>query len=181
MALWIIIAIIVVLVIAIINIYNGLIKQREMVLNSKGQIATQIESRWDAVGNLIEATKSYSKHEDELLRDITMSRTNVNKRSDIKDIEKNEELIGQAIDRLNFVVENYPDLKASQVYENTMTQVAKYEDNVRHSRMIYNDTVTKFNTGIQTFPSNLVAGIFNFKEEEYFENTKVKEDTPSWN
>ena len=76
MALWIIIAIIVVLVIAIINIYNGLIKQREMVLNSKGQIATQIESRWDAVGNLIEATKSYSKHEDELLRDITMSRTN---------------------------------------------------------------------------------------------------------
>ncbi|QQK07302.1 LemA family protein [Miniphocaeibacter halophilus] len=175
-----IIIVVALLVIFIISSYNNFIKQREMVKNSKGQVATQIESRWDAITNLIEATKSYQKHEDVLLRDITMSRSNVDRNSNIEDLEKNDELFKQAVDRLNFVVENYPDLKASEVYQNTMTQVDKYENNVRHSRMIYNDTVTKFNTNIQTFPNNLIAGIFNFKEEEYFQNVEEKYNTPSW-
>ncbi|SHH04254.1 LemA protein [Anaerosphaera aminiphila DSM 21120] len=181
MSFIIIIAVVVIVALIVVSMYNSLVREREMVRNAKGQIATQVESRWDAISSLIDATKSYEKHEDELLRDITKSRTGVGRNSDVKDFEAEENLFNQAMGRINVVAENYPNLKASDVYQNTMIQIAKFEDNVRHSRMIYNDTVTKYNTNIQSFPSSLVASAFNFGQEAYFENTKEKNEVPSWN
>lgn len=163
-----------------IGTYNSLVTITERVENAKAQIATQIESRWDAVKTLIDATKKYSKHEAELLENVTEKRSLIGKNTSIKDIESSEAELNNVIGRLIAVSENYPDLKASSVYENTMNSINKFEDYVRNARMIYNDTVTKLNRQIKIFPSSIVANIFNFDEREYFEGTESKKDMPIW-
>jgi LemA protein len=160
--------------------YNSLVKLREMVKNSMANIAAQVESRWDAVSSLIEATKKYSEHEASLLRDITEKRTNIDRDASARDVERDDDAFSKALTRINAVAEAYPDLKASEVYKSTMNSINSYEENVRMSRMIYNDTVTKLNTKIQSFPSNIVASMFGFKQEEYFKNSSGKTDMPSW-
>lgn len=160
--------------------YNRLVTLRERVDNGKAQIATQIESRWDAVRSLIEATKQYSKHEAEVLESVTEKRASIGRDSSIQEMENAERELNSVLGRLIAVSENYPDLKASRVYENTMNSINKFEDNVRNARMIYNDVVTRFNRAIKVFPASLIAGLFKFEEREYFEGTDTKQEMPSW-
>lgn len=177
----IVISIIAVVLIAwIISTYNSLVTTNERVDNAKAQISTQIESRWDAVKTLIDATKQYSKHEAEVLEGVTEKRSLIGRNASIKDIENSQAELNGVIGRLIAVSESYPDLKASAVYENTMTSINKFEDYVRNARMIYNDTVTKYNRQIKMFPSSIIAGMFNFVERDYFEGTENKQDMPSW-
>ncbi len=164
----------------IISIYNSLVTLRERVDNAKAQIATQIESRWDAIKSLIEATKQYSAHEAEVLEKVTESRASLGRGSTVKDIENAQSQLESIVGRLIAVSEAYPDLKASSVYKDTMASINKFEDNVRNSRMIYNDVVTRYNRKIQVFPSSIVASIFNFTSREYFQGTETKQDMPSW-
>lgn len=182
--LFIILGIIIIVIFAVlawgISTYNSLITSRERVDNAKAQIATQIESRWDAVKSLIEATKQYSKHEAEVLESVTANRASIGKNSTVSQIENSESELNNVLGRLIAVSESYPDLKASSVYQSTMASINKFEDYVRNARMIYNDTVTKFNRQIRMFPSSILAGIFNFESREYFEATETKQDMPSW-
>lgn len=163
-----------------ISTYNSLVTIRERVDNAKAQIATQIESRWDAVKSLIEATKLYSKHEAEVLENVTAQRASIGQGSSISEMEDSEVELNNVLGRLIAVAESYPDLKASRVYESTMGSINKFEDNVRNARMIYNDTVTRFNRKLKVFPSSIIAGMFNFEERRYFEGTETKQDMPSW-
>jgi|SRR5699024_4581773 len=174
------IAIIVILVLWGVSVYNSLVTLLERVNNAKAQIATQIESRWDALKSLIDATKKYSEHEATVLENVTEERASIGRGSSVSDIENDEAQFNNVLGRLIAVSEAYPDLKASQVYQNTMDNIDKYENNVRNSRMIYNDTVTRYNRKIRVFPSNIIAGIFNFREREYFEATESKQDMPGW-
>lgn len=174
------ILVVVLIVLYLISTYNRLISQREFVKNAMGNIATQIESRWDAVKNLIDATKKYSEHEAGLLSDITAKRSRVSSTSSPQDVTSDDNLFEQAVGRINVVAENYPQLKADQVYIRTMEAVDKYENNVRTSRIIFNDTVTKFNRNVLQFPSSIVARLFGFGEMEYFKNSDTKSDMPSW-
>lgn len=180
----IIIALIIVVAIFVvfwgISVYNRLVSAREFVRNSMGNIAAQVESRWDAVKSLIDAAKSYASHEAETLTEMTAMRANVDRTSDPSTVEKDDALFQQAMNRINVVAENYPDLKADRVYSQAMQGVDRYENNVRQARMIYNDTVTKFNREIQQFPSSIVAGMFGFSQEEYFQSTDSKSDMPQW-
>lgn len=178
--LLVLIVLLIVLVAWVVSIYNSLVTTRERVDNAKAQIATQIESRWDSVKSLIDATKQYSKHEAETLENVTQQRASIGQNSSIKDMENSEAALNGVIGRLIAVSENYPDLKASKVYENTMTSINKFEDHVRNARMIYNDTVTKYNRKIKMFPSSIIAGMFNFESRTYFEGTETKQDMPSW-
>lgn len=164
----------------VISIYNSLVTTRERVDNARAQISTQIESRWDAVRSLIDATKHYSKHEAEVLENVTKQRATIGQSSSIKDIQKSEAELNNVLGRIIAVSESYPDLKASKIYENTMNSINKFEDNVRNARMIYNDTVTMFNRKIKMFPSSIIAGMFNFESREYFEGTENKQDMPNW-
>src|SRR5690625_621169 len=163
-----------------ISVYNSFITLRERVSNAKAQIAAQIESRWDAVTNLISATKQYAKHETELLENITEKRASLGRDSSMEEIEDNDAQLNNVVGRLIAISENYPDLKASEVYKQSMESVNKFEDNVRHSRMIYNDVVTRFNRKLKQFPTNMIGGMFNFKEQSYFEQTEAKAEMPSW-
>jgi|SRR5690625_3449858 len=176
----VILVIIVLFVIWTIRIYNRFITLSERVSNAKAQIATQIESRWDAVKNLISATKEYAKHESELLENITEKRTSLGQESSMDEIEENDEQLNNVVGRLIAISENYPDLKASEVYQQTMESVNKFEDHVRHARMIYNDIVTRFNRQLKQFPTNIIGKVFNFTEKEYFERTESKAEMPSW-
>ncbi len=178
---WMIPIIIIVLaVLWAISVYNKLISQREFVRNSMGNIAAQIESRWDAVKSLIDAAKKYSSHEVETLSGITAMRAKVDRTSDPGTVEKDDKLFEKAMNQINVVAENYPDLKADRVYIQAMEGVDKYENNVRQARMVYNDTVTKLNRQIQQFPSSIVAGMFGFNQEVYFQSSGDKRDMPQW-
>ena len=179
--LWII-ALIIVALIGFwgISIYNNLISSREFVRNSMGNIAAQVESRWDAVSSLIDATKKYSAHEAETLTNITAMRSKVDRTSEPSAVEKDDSLFEQAMNQLNVVVENYPELKADGVYIQTMEGIDKYENNVRQARMVYNDTVTKLNRQVQQFPSSIVAGMFRFNQESYFQSSSDKSNMPKW-
>lgn len=160
--------------------YNSFVTLVERVNNAKSQIAVQIESRWDAIKSLIEATKQYSKQEAETLEQVTRQRTTISRDSSVAEMEEAEAQIGQIMGRLLAVSEAYPDLKASTLYQTSMEKIDKYENNVRQSRMIYNDTVTRYNRKIKVFPSSALANMFSFTEEPYFEGTETKQDMPSW-
>lgn len=165
----------------VISVYNSLVTLRERVSNATAQIATQIESRWDALRSLIDATKEYSKYEGETLEKITESRASIGRNSSVSDIEADQSQFNNVLGRLIAVSESYPDLKASNIYQSTMDSINQYENNVRNARMIFNDIVTKFNRKLQVFPSNIVASIFNFKQQEYFQATESKQEMPRWN
>lgn len=175
-----IVLLLVVLVVWVIKTYNNLIVLKERVFNGKGQIAAQVESRWDAIKSLIQATKDYAKHEAETLEGVISSRVGISQNTPLKEIENLNNQLDGVIGRLLAISEEYPELKASEVYVKAMDNVDKYEDKVRHSRMIYNDVVTKYNRVVKMFPSNIVANMFNFEAKEYFEASEGKGDMPSW-
>ncbi len=178
---WIIpVAIVVLIALWLVSVYNKLVSAREFVRNSMGNIAAQIESRWDAVRSLIDAAKKYSTHEAEVLTDITAMRGKVDRTSEPADVEKDDNLFEQAMRQIDVVVENYPNLKADGVYIQAMQGIDKYENNVRQARMVYNDTVTRLNRMVQQFPSSIVAGLFGFNQEAYFESTSDKAKMPQW-
>lgn len=179
--LYIILGIVAVIIICVIAMYNNLVRLRENILNSKGQIAAQVQSRWDALTSLIKGTEMYQDYEKDALMDIVNSRNSVMKNSSIEEIEKDDKIFKSAMGRLLAVVENYPELKASNLFEKTMDSINDYENKVRHSRMIYNDTVTRYNRSIMVFPNSLIASSMGFKKEEYFENEAEKNEMPSWN
>src|SRR5690625_2969677 len=163
-----------------ISVYNSFVALRERVSNAKAQISAQIESRWDAVSNLISATKQYASHESELLESITEKRASLGRDSSMEEIEENDAQLNNVVGRLIAISENYPDLKASEVYQTTMESVNKFENNVRQSRMIYNDVVTRFNRRLKQFPTNIIGNMFNFMEQAYFEQTEEKAEMQSW-
>lgn len=168
------------LIIWTISTYNKFVTLRERVDNGKAQIAAQIESRWDAVKSLINATKKYAKYESEVLESVIEQRTSISSNSTVKEMEHDDTQLNHVMGRLLAVSENYPELKTSDVYERTMESINQYEENVRRARMIYNDVVTKFNRQLKMFPSNMLASVFNFTARDYFEATESKQGIPSW-
>lgn len=163
-----------------ISTRNGLVALEERLKNSKSQIAVQINSRWDALSNLIGATKQYSKHESETLEKIVAGRNQVGKNSTVEELQQEEVKYQGAMSRLLAVAEAYPDLKAASLYQETMKSVQKYEDNVRYARMTFNDMVTKFNSKIKSFPTSIVANSMKLTPEEYFEQEEGKQEMPTW-
>lgn len=177
----IIIAVVLLLLIGyVIVTYNGLVKAREFVRNAMGQIAAQIESRWDGVRSLIDATKQYAAHEAQTIAQATEARTRITKASSVEDVKRDDAQFASVLGRINAVAEAYPDLKASGVYQSAMSQITDYENNVRFSRMFFNDSTTKYNNIVRMFPSNIVASMFSFAPSDYFENTSTKADMPQW-
>lgn len=163
-----------------ITSYNKLVGAKELIENSRGQIAAQIESRFDALTSLISATKQYTAHEAETIEKTVKQRTSLSSDMSNADYEKAEEIFQGSLSRLIAISENYPELKASEVYKQSMDSIDKYEKNVRLSRMSYNDTVTKYNRLVITIPTNIVASMTGHTKEEYFKSQEEKKDMPVW-
>ncbi|PLW80437.1 hypothetical protein C0585_02470 [Candidatus Woesearchaeota archaeon] len=178
----IILIIVGVLILWIIFTFNSLISLRNDVKKSFSGIDVQLKRRSDLIPNLVETVKGYAKHEKELLENVTKARTsimNASNKEDIKTMAKEDNLLSNGLKSIFAVAENYPKLKANENFLKLQDELSETEDQIAASRRIYNENVTYFNTKIQTFPNNLLASMFNFKEKELFEtsekrNVKVK-------
>ena len=179
MTVIIIIAIIVILVLWVISVQRKLVKQEEICKNSLSQIGVQLASRWDALKALAELTKGYSEHEYKTITDTIAQRRPITAASSSADANAQENLFSQAMQHLNVVIERYPELKANESFNKTMDSVNTYQNQVRMSQMVYNDSVTKFNQLIRQFPDSIVASLFHFTPREYLEQNQEKAEMPS--
>lgn len=165
----ILIAVIVLVVVALIFIYNRLVVQRNRVDNGWAQIDVQLKKRYDLIPNLIETVKGYAKHEKEVFENVTKARSQAMQATGVGDQSQAENMITGALKSLFAVAENYPDLKANQNFMMLQEELSGVENKIAFARQFYNDTVMKYNTMIQTFPTNMIAGMLGFPEREYFE------------
>lgn len=165
----VIIAVIVLVVLMLIGIYNALVKLRNQVKNAWSQIDVQLKRRHDLIPNLIETVKGYMKHERETLEKITEYRSQAMSAQSVGDKGAAEGMLGQALGQLRVAFENYPDLKANQNFLALQEELTSTENKISYSRQAYNDSVLGYNNKIQMFPSNIIAGMFGFKESEFFE------------
>lgn len=158
--------------------HNGLITLDERVQNATAQVAAQAESRWDALISLSNAVSQYSTHEAETLEKIIAKRQPVGPSASKKQIDKDDIMYEQAKVNIQAVSEQYPDLKADGLYQSLMSDINSYETNIRESRMIFNDTVTKFNRRIRMFPSVIIANMNGYSAYDYFQSSETKRDHP---
>ncbi len=158
-----------------ISIYNSLVKLRNRVKNAWSQIDVQLKRRHDLIPNLIETVKGYMTHERDTLENITKARSQAVAAESVGEKAKAEGELTRALGKFNLVVENYPDLKANQNFLSLQEELTSTENKISFSRQNYNDQVLFYNNKIQMFPSNIIAGMFKFNEEEFFEIEDEKE------
>ena len=175
----IIIAVVAVLAMWVISVQNKLVKSDEFCNNALKQINVQQISRYDALQALIKLTREYASYEADTLQKIVEARKITSSPSPTAaDINANEAALQEMSAKFIAVAEAYPDLKASANYQQTMQDIKSYEENVRLSRMTYNDTVTRFNQQVRSFPTSAIAGILGFSKRDYLADDVSKKDYP---
>ncbi|NQT80417.1 MAG: LemA family protein [Candidatus Aminicenantes bacterium] len=158
-----------VILILAVGIYNRLVNLRNRCDNSWAQVDVQLKRRYDLIPNLVETVKGYAKHEREVFEKVTEARSKAINAGTVKEQGQAENMLTGALKSLFAVVENYPELKANQNFLMLQEELAGTEGKIAYARQFYNDMVMKFNTKQQVFPSNIIANMFNFNENEYFE------------
>lgn len=165
---WIILAIAVLIILAVIGIYNSLVQSKLKVDNAWSQIDVQLQRRFDLIPNFIETVKGYMNHESATFEKIAALRTSW---ANANTVSEKAELDGQlstALKTIMAVSENYPDLKANQNFSELSEELRNTENKISFSRQFYNDTVTMYNTKLELFPSNIIAGMFKFTSRDLF-------------
>jgi len=169
--IWVIVLVVILVVLALIvvGLYNRLVRDRNRVDNAWAQVEVQLKRRWDLIPNLVETVKGYAAHERGVFEAVTEARTRAQQAQSPADSAQAEGILSQALGRLFAVAEAYPDLKATQNFQELQAQLSETEDKVAVSRQVYNDTVLTYHNAIQTFPGTLLAGPFGFTKREFFE------------
>ena len=167
--IWIIPAVVVLIVFWLIGIYNSLVRLRNTRQNAFADIDVQLKQRHDLVPQLVETVKGYATHEKELLTKITQARTAAMGATTIDEKIKTETPLSAALQGLKISVEAYPDLKANQNFLQLQEELSDIENKLAAARRYFNAATTEYNTGIETFPSNLVANSFGFVRESLFD------------
>ena len=179
-----VILIVIVAILAIIGIgigmsYNEIVTLKEDISNEYSNIDVQLERRADLIPNLVNTVKGYVEHEEKTIEMITSARENLLKANTVDEKAKANEDLDNALNALMVVVENYPDLKANENFINLQDELAGTENRISTARRDYNETVKSYNTKIQKFPTNIIAKIFNFEKETYFEVEESKTENPT--
>jgi len=165
----VLIAVVVIVLLWAVVTYNGLVRLRNRIQNAWAQIDVQLRRRYDLIPNLVETVKGYATHEKGTLEAVTQARANaINASGPVAQAEAENQITG-ALKSLFAVSEAYPDLKANQNFLSLQEELSGTEGRISYARQFYNDAVLRLNTKIQSFPSNLLAGMFGFSEHEYFE------------
>ncbi len=170
---YIVVGIIVVVVIWVIGTFNGLIRTKNQVDESTSDIDVQLKRRYDLIPNLMETVKGYMTHEQNTLVKLTEARTAAmavhdNKNATLAEREQAENALSSTLKSLFAVTENYPDLKASQNFLQLQDELSDTENKIQAARRFYNGNVRDFNTKIQVFPTNMIAGMLKFTKYEFF-------------
>src|SRR4051794_17055514 len=177
-ALIIIVVLIVLFVIILIAMYNGLVKLRNKVENAWAQIDVQLKRRYDLIPNLVETVKGYAAHERETLEAVIAARNSAMSAGTPQEQAQAENVLSGALKSIFALSEAYPDLKANQNFLNLQEELTSSEDRIAYARQFYNDSVQNYNTGIQSFPRNLLAGMFNFSARQFFQTEEGASAVP---
>lgn len=153
----------------LISVYNGLIKLRNMVQNSWAQIDVQLKRRFDLVPNLVETVKGYAAHEKEVFEKVTQARSMVQSAQSMGERQQAENMLTGTLRTLFAVAESYPQLQANQNFLELQHELSDLEAKIAFARQFYNDTTMKYNTETQSFPTNILAGMFGFQPMLYFQ------------
>ena len=164
----VIIAVIVILLLIVISMYNGLVNARNKVDNAWSQIDVQLQRRFDLIPNLVDSVKGYMKHEEEVLTKVTELRTSWANASTVGEKAELDNQLSGALKTIMAVSENYPDLKANQNFSELQEELRNTENKISYARQFYNDSVTMYNTKLQVVPTNIIANAFNFSAREVF-------------
>jgi len=170
--------IVAIIIITIIGIYNSLIRLKNRVKEAWSDIDIQLKRRYDLIPNLIETVKGYAKHEKETLEKVIKARNlamNAQSSGDTKTKANAENILSGTLKSIFALSESYPDLKANQNFLELQRELSDTENKIQASRRFYNNNVKDFNTKIEIFPTNIFAGILNFKKKDFFEISNKKE------
>ena len=158
-----------IIIIWIVFTYNLFIRDRNLIKEAWSGIDVQLKRRHNLIPNLVESVKGYSSHERNLFEEITKKRAEASKVESIKDKAPAESDLSGMLKNLFVVAENYPDLKANQNFLDLQKQLVEIEDQLQYARRYYNGSVRNYNIRVESFPSNIIAGIFDFKQDNFFE------------
>jgi LemA protein len=162
----------------LVAMYNRLVRLRNRVANAWSQVDVQLRRRYDLIPNLVETVKGYASHERETFEEVTQARTRAQQAGTVEEQGQAENVLTAAIGRLFAVAEAYPELRASENFQQLQSQLEETEDKIRVARQVYNDTVLSYNNAIQTFPGVVLAGPFNFEKREFFETDVTQREAP---
>ncbi|NTW29564.1 MAG: LemA family protein [Coriobacteriia bacterium] len=168
----------IVVVFAVVSIYNRLIVLRNRVDNSWSQIDVQLKRRYDLIPNLVETVKGYAKHESTVFENVTRARAAAIGAQGVEQKAEAENALSGALKSLFAVAEAYPELKANTNFLQLQDQLTDTENKIAYARQFYNDSVMTYNTATQTFPNNVLAGMFRFTPREYFEADPAAASAP---
>lgn len=168
---WIIIVVLMLIILFFVSTYNSLVGLRNKVKDQWAQIDVQLKRRCDLIPNLVETVKEYAKHEKGTFEDVVKARNTFLSAKSPEDEIKASGEITSALNKLFALAEAYPELKANENFMSLQSTLSDTEDKISYARQFYNDNVMNYKNKIEMFPSNIVAGIFNFKPEPFFEAT----------
>jgi LemA protein len=177
---WAVIGIViaVVLALALVVLYNRLVRLRNRVENAWSQVDVQLRRRYDLIPNLVETVKGYAQHERATFEEVTNARTRAQDARTVPEQAQAENALTAAIGRLFAVAEDYPELRASENFQQLQSQLDDTENKIRVARQVYNDTVLTYENARETIPTNLVAGMFGFEEKPFFEIEEPVREAP---
>src|SRR3989344_65103 len=165
----IILAVIAVVVLWLIFDYNGLVKLKNRAKEAWSDISVQLKRRYDLIPNLVETVKGYATHERELFEKVTEARSRAMGAGSVKEKAKAENMLSDTLKSLFAVAENYPQLRASENFVELQKELSDTENKIQAARRFYNGNVRDLNTSIESFPGNVIAGMFKFAKQEFFE------------
>ena len=168
----VIIGVLVLFAVYVVALYNGFVVLKARIQEALSGIEVQRKRRTDLIPNLLETVKGYAKHEKEDFQNVTKARSSLMKAESLTEKAEANNAVSNALKSLFAVAEAYPDLKASQNFQELQRQLEDTEDKIAYSRQFYNSNVLDYNTKVRSFPSNVVANIFGFKEVEFFQTTE---------
>ncbi len=169
----------VIIIVWIIGIYNSLVVLKNQAKNAWAQIDVQLKRRYDLIPNLVETVKGYASHEASVLENVIKARQMaVNLGDNVKERAAAENVLTGALKSLFAVAENYPDLKANQNFMQLQEELTSTENKIGFARQFYNDSVLNYNNKKEMFPSNIIAGVFNFENREFFEADNSEKSVP---
>jgi LemA protein len=163
---------------ALMLVYNSLVGLRNQCENAWSQIDVQLKRRNDLIPNLIETVKGYAAHEQDTFRMVTEARASMANAKTVKETQEANNMLTGALKTLFAVAENYPQLKANENFMQLQEELTTTENKISFSRQFYNDTVMKYDTARQTFPNNLIAGMFRFVDKDYFNTPEAEKAVP---
>jgi LemA protein len=174
----IIVAVIVVLLLILVGMFNRLVRLRNRAENAWAQVDVQLRKRYDLIPNLVETVKGYAAHERGTFEEVTAARTAAQQAQGVAEQAQAENMLTAALGRLFAVAEAYPQLRATENFQQLQAQLSDVEQNIAVSRQVYNDTVLSYDNALETFPTNVIAGIFHFNPREYFQTEDATREAP---